>query len=134
MIRDFEQVKGDVSCWLRHRSPRARLSSKNPAQQFGRLRMDKDFQPNPAVCMQAFELRSFAGGTLMFAGIQVMAVDNEGQALPTNMAWDGLTTCFTSPILGNNMRPQRIGEISGIFLDRLYAQIAFPMQNALNDL
>ena len=133
MIRDFEQVKGDVSFWLRHRKPTARLTGKNPANQFGRLRKDMDFQVRPAVCLMAFELRSLAGNSLLFGGIQVVPVSDDGQAFPTNMAWDDNTTCFTSPILGNAL-PQRIESISGVYLDRLYAQIAFPMQNALREL
>jgi len=134
MIRDFEQVKGDVSCWLRHIKPMAKLTSRNPAGEFGRLRQSVDIQLDPMLCMQAFELKSIFGGSLMYAGVQVLPVSEESQGFATNMAWDGKITCFTSPILGNNMCPQRLESISGVFLDRLYAQIAFPVEKALRDL
>lgn len=133
MNRDFEKIKSDVSCWLRHIKPKAKLTSRNPAGEFGRLRQSVDVQLYPMVCMQAFELKSIFGGTLMYAGVQVLPVSEEGHEFPTSMAWDGDTTFFTSPLLENNMHPQKLESISGFFLDRLYAQIAFPVQNVLRD-
>lgn len=131
--RDFDQVKGDVSCWLRHKKPLARLSKDNPAGIFGRVRFESVEQRAPRVKLMAFELKSILRNELLFGGVEVIPLDESGEGYSTNMAWGGGFVCFTSPLLGSK-EPQVMQEISGVLLDRLYAQIAFPMQNALRDL
>jgi hypothetical protein len=124
MYRDFEQIKQGVHEWV---SPcRPKLTRRNPAREFGRLREAKEIQVGPSLLVYAFELRSIIGQKCLYGAIQVAAVSPDASMTSTSMGWGDEFIVFQSPHLGTT-EPQEVQAIPGALLDRLYAQIALPL-------